>query len=145
MRVQNLIKKKGYIMENNKTDIGTEQDIRLLVNEFYAKVRQSELIGPIFDGIIKDNWPAHLQKMYRFWGTVLLGFQTYEGHPFKPHAQLPVQQKHFDVWVGLWTATVDQYFQGRIADEAKWRGNMMAGVFLSRIQDYQNSNRIPLV
>ena len=132
-------------MEHKKLDISSEEDIKLLVNEFYGKVRKDALIGPIFDGIIQDNWPAHLQKMYRFWGTVLLGYQTYEGHPFKPHAHLPVEQKHFDIWVGLWTSTVDQYFQGIVADEAKWRGDKMATIFLSRIQDYQGTNRIPLV
>lgn len=132
-------------MEENRHDIATAADIRLLVDEFYGKVRLNPLIGPIFIGVIKDNWPAHLQKMYQFWGTVLLGHQSYIGHPFRPHAQLPVEQGHFDAWLGLWNETVDKYFEGPKAGEAKWRGDMMAKVFLSRIADYRNSNRIPIV
>ena len=47
-------------------------DVKLLVNTFYGKVRQDDLLGKIFDGVIQDNWDFHLNKMYGFWQTVLL-------------------------------------------------------------------------
>ena len=59
-----------------KHDIGTLDDIKLLVDTFYGKIRENELLGPIFNGILKDRWPAHLEKMYRFWQTVLLEQHT---------------------------------------------------------------------
>ena len=59
-----------------KKDIETLEDIQLMVNRFYEVVRKDELIGPIFDNIIQDRWPMHLEKMYRFWQTILLDERT---------------------------------------------------------------------
>lgn len=125
-------------------DIQTLNDIMLLVNGFYGKIRKDELLGPIFNGIIQDRWPQHLEKMYRFWQTVLLGEHTYYGSPFPPHAKLPVERKHFDTWLGLWHETVNESFEGPKADEAKWRGDKMAVMFLSKINYYKGNSAIPL-
>lgn len=130
---------------SDKKDITTMEDIRLLVDTFYGKIRVDQLLGPIFNGVIKDRWPEHLEKMYRFWQTVLLGEHTYYGSPFPPHAQLPVQQKHFDTWLKLWGETIDRQFSGVKADEAKWRGDKMAVMFLSKIEYYRHSSGSPLL
>lgn len=127
-----------------KKDINTIEDIRLLVDTFYGKVRANELLGPIFDGVIQDRWPEHLEKMYRFWQTVLLGPHTYFGAPFPPHARLPVNQEHFDTWLRLWHGTLDDFFVGVTAEEAKWRGDKMAAMFLSKIEYYRDSAATPL-
>ena len=128
-----------------KRDIGTLDDIKLLVDTFYGKIRENELLGPIFNGILKDRWPAHLEKMYRFWQTVLLEQHTYTGSPFMPHAKLPVEKLHFDTWLKIWYATVDDFFKGSKADEAKWRGEKMAEMFLYKIIYYQNNSSTPIL
>ncbi len=130
---------------SDKKDIATMDDIRLLVDTFYGKIRVDMLLGGIFNGVIKDRWPVHLEKMYRFWQTVLLEEHTYFGSPFPPHAQLPVEQKHFDAWLKLWYETIDEQFAGTKADEAKWRGDKMAVMFLSKIEYYRNSGTKPLM
>lgn len=129
---------------SERKDIQTIDDIKLLVNTFYDKIKVDLLLGPIFNGVIKDNWPVHLEKMYRFWQTVLMGKHTYYGSPFPPHAQLPVNQKHFDAWLGHWHSTIDQFFEGTKAEEAKWRGDKMAVMFLSKISYYQQKGGVPL-
>lgn len=68
-------------------DILSLEDVKLLVNTFYGKVREDETLAQIFNERIKDRWPEHLEKMYRFWQTVLLEEQTYFGAPFPPHAK----------------------------------------------------------
>ncbi|HRP90212.1 MAG TPA: group III truncated hemoglobin [Edaphocola sp.] len=113
-------------------DIHTIEDIKLLVNTFYDKVQMDDLIGEIFMGMIKD-WPTHLEKMYRFWSTILLDAQTYRGQPFVPHSRMPVDKEHFDRWVGYWHETVDQFFTGNVAEEAKFRGALMSKIFLQKI------------
>jgi len=130
---------------SNRKDIATMEDIQLLVDTFYGKIRIDPLLGGIFNGVIKDRWPEHLEKMHRFWQTVLLGEHTYFGSPFPPHAQLPVQQKHFNAWLKLWHETVDEHFTGEKADEAKWRGDKMAAMFLSKIEYYRNNSATPLL
>lgn len=107
----------------------TLEQIKLLVDTFYGKVRDNGLLAPIFNERIEDRWPEHLAKMYTFWQTVLLGDQTYFGAPFVPHANLPVNKEHFDQWMELFIETVDELFEGAVADEAKWRAGKMAEMF----------------
>jgi hemoglobin len=130
---------------SNTKDITTLEDIQLLVNTFYGRIQENELLGPIFNGRIQDRWPQHLEKMYSFWQTVLLGEHTYYGSPFMPHSQLPVDQKHFDTWLGIWYATIDSLFSGAKATEAKGRGDKMAAMFLSKINYYRENGAIPLL
>ncbi len=126
-------------------DILTKEDIKLLVDTFYQKIRENEILSPIFNRIIQDRWPQHLEKMYRFWQTVLLQEHTYFGSPFPPHAKLSVNQQHFDAWLGLWYTTIDNHFKGEKATEAKLRGDKMAVLFLSKIAYYKSNSSIPLI
>jgi hemoglobin len=127
-------------------DINTRLDVEQLVNEFYNLVREDDLIGPIFNGIIGNAWPLHLSKMYSFWETVLLGNHTYNGAPFLPHAKLPLTQLHFDRWLLLFRQTADHHFEGPKALEAKERADKMALMFLSKLNYIkQNSQLRPLV
>jgi hemoglobin len=90
-------------------DIQTLDDVKLLVNKFYEKVRGDETFADIFNERIGNKWPEHLEKMYRFWQTVLLEEYTYFGAPFPPHANLPVAHFHFEKWLKLFHATVDDF------------------------------------
>ena len=127
-------------------DISTLDDIKVIVDDFYGKIRQDELLKDIFNNIIQNRWPEHLEKMYRFWQTVLLDDErTYFGAPFLPHANLPVGKQHFDRWISLFNTTVDHYYQGQKAERAKWQGERMAEMFLQKINYYQNSSAITLL
>ncbi|MBY5956998.1 group III truncated hemoglobin [Membranicola marinus] len=125
--------------------IETLEDIKLLVDEFYGRIRQDELLADIFNGVIEDQWPAHLEKMYTFWQTVLLKEHTYYGSPFTPHATLPVEKQHFERWLKLFHETLDAHFHGEKADEAKWRAERMAEMFLYKIKYYQENHSKPLL
>lgn len=116
-----------------KRDIAHLEDVKLLVDTFYGKVQEDELIGKIFNDRIQNRWPEHLEKMYRFWQTVLLDEHSYFGAPFPPHANLPVEHLHFERWLRLFQQTVVELFAGERADEAKWRGNRMAEMFELKI------------
>lgn len=126
-------------------DITSIEDIQIMVNSFYEKVRQDDLLGDIFNSIIQDNWAAHLEKMYRFWQTVLLSEHTYYGSPFVPHAKLPVEKKHFERWKSLFFETVDEHFNGEKAEEAKWRAEKMAAMFLMKIEYFKNNQVKPII
>lgn len=119
-------------------DISNIEDIKLLVNTFYEKVQNDDLIGPIFNEKMTGRWPEHLEKMYRFWQTLLLEEHTYSGSPFPPHKQLPVNQSHFDRWMEIFTGTVDSLFVGKLAEEAKIRAGNMAYMFNYKIEYFRN-------
>jgi hemoglobin len=125
-------------------EILTFDDIKLLVDTFYQRIQTDELLGPIFNERIQDRWPIHLEKMYCFWQTILLEEYTYNGRPFPPHAQLPVDHQHFVQWLSLFTQTVDELFTGEKASEAKWRANKMAEMFEHKIA-YLKKNPLNIV
>lgn len=116
-------------------------DIKLLVDSFYGKVREDALLAPIFNEKIGRRWSEHLPKMYRFWQTVLLGEHTYQGSPFPPHAQLPIDASHFERWLELFQGTIDELFTGEKAEEAKWRASKMAEMFQYKIEHIRNNQK----
>jgi hemoglobin len=124
---------------DNKHDITSLDDIKLLVDTFYTKVAEDTLLGPVFNERLGDSWLPHLEKMYTFWQTLLLQEHTYNGASFPPHARLPIDEKHFNEWLNLFTATVDSLFAGEKADEAKWRAGKMAEMFQYKIAYFKNN------
>lgn len=120
-------------------------DIKKLVNTFYEKVQKDDLLKDIFNNVIQNRWPQHLDKMYNFWQTILLNEHSYNGSPFLPHAELPVNNSHFDRWRELFFETIDENFTGPTANEAKWRADKMAEMFLTKIEHYKDNPSRPLI
>jgi hemoglobin len=121
-----------------KEDIVNVDDIKILVNAFYEKIKKDDLIGPIFIHHVNNDWPEHLDKMYRFWQTVLLGEATYFGSPFPPHTKMNIDHRHFNRWLELFIPTVDYLFEGTKAVEIKWRAGKMAELFESKLKHYND-------
>jgi hemoglobin len=112
-----------------KKEIKTEEDIKLLVDTFYDKVNKDPLLSPVFNEEAGVDWPEHLPKMYKFWGTQLIGTANYFGRPFPPHAVLNISAEHFQQWLKLFIATVDELFTGMSAEMAKQKARNIANVF----------------
>lgn len=111
-------------VENN--DIAQRDDVRLLVDKFYDKVKSDKLLGPVFSHV---DWPHHLPTMYDFWSSMLLGDQSYKGNPLQKHLPLAIGRDHFNRWLELFKETVDENFKGEKAEEVKLRANSIAGIF----------------
>lgn len=116
-----------------KKEIRTPEDIRLLVDSFYSKVNSDELLGPVFNEEAGVDWNEHLPRMYRFWGTQLIGTADYNGRPFPPHAVLKINASHFQRWLQLFTETVDEHFTGLSAQMAKQKAVNIAAVFRHKL------------
>ncbi len=129
----------------DKKEILTIDEIKILVDDFYGKVRKDELLKDIFEEVIQDTWPQHLDKMYRFWQTILLGERTYYGSPFMHHINLPVEEKHFNRWLSLFYETLDENFEGEKAEQAKMQSMRMAQMFQYKIQYYRENSTKPIV
>lgn len=113
-------------MTTVKKDIEQREDIEILVDSFYSKVKSDPLLAPVFSHL---DWPRHLPIMYDFWSSMLLGDQSYRGNPLKMHLPLAIDQSHFSQWVFLFKETVDENFDGDKAEEVKMRAQSIAGVF----------------
>jgi hemoglobin len=109
-------------------DIESEADVAELVQAFYGKVRQDALLASVFDPVIRDNWEHHLSHMTDFWSTLLRYTHKFKDDPLAKHLPLPINKEHFDRWLQLFQETVDELFQGQIAENAKSRANSIARV-----------------
>ena len=83
-----------------------EKQLAVLVDRFYAKVRQDEVLGPVFNGAIAD-WPEHLEKLSAFWSSVMLTTGRYKGQPMIAHMKhkSTIEPAMFDRWLDLWRET----------------------------------------
>ena len=124
----------NYIYKMYKTDISNRDDVFKLVDAFYKKVRQDDLLGPFFNNTIKD-WDVHLDHLTTFWESSLFLKTRYNGNPLEAHVRVDantnnsITELHFGIWLNLWFQTIDELFEGDYAENAKRRARKM-GTFL---------------
>ncbi len=120
-----------------KKDIESREDVVLLVDSFYDKIKTNEILAHIFNDVAKINWDEHLPKMYSFWASLLLGEHSFSGNPMMKHVELskltPMKETEFSEWLLLFYQTVDDLFAGSRADEAKTRAANIARLMLHKI------------
>jgi hemoglobin len=105
-----------------------ETAIATCVREFYAKARQDSLLGPIFNAQVVD-WDVHLRVIANFWSKVLLKTDRYSGHPYVHHVNLPIEPRHIDHWLELFTETVHATLPATFAEIALAKARMMGESF----------------
>ena len=113
-------------MSANIKDISSRDDIVSLLNEFYSKAQEDEIIGEKFFHL---NIAKHTEIIADFWDGILFGSNNYSGDPFGKHLDLNLAAKDFERWILLFNQTVDTNYSGPIADEAKHRAGTIAQVF----------------
>ena len=95
----------------------TEDRLRALVDRFYARVREDEALGPVFNDAIED-WPGHLEKLAGFWSSVMLTTGRYKGSPMAAHLKhrARITPALFDRWLALWNATCAEVMEPAAAE-----------------------------
>ncbi len=118
----------------------TEDSIAELVDNFYSKIREDRLLGPIFARAIGSDWGPHLDKMKAFWSSVLLASRGYKGNPMIAHLQLPrLTQDHFKRWLQLWGETVAALCSDELAPLFNRKAQMIGERLLHAISTYHQS------
>ncbi len=119
-------------------DISNREDCERLVRAFYGRALTDPVIGFIFVDVAHLDLDEHVPKIASFWETILLGAQSYAGGAFRPHAVINAQVRlragHFERWLWLWRATVDELFAGERAELAKSHAERVARAFHARLQ-----------
>ncbi len=109
-----------------KARTGIDEDmIQRLVHAFYGRVRADSMLGPIFAARISD-WEPHLERMCAFWSSVTLMTGRYHGQPMQAHAPLPIDAAHFDRWLAMFAATVDNVCPASAAEHFIGKARMIA-------------------
>jgi len=121
-----------------KSNLQTRDDIEKLVRTFYAQVRQDDILGPFFNQTItsEQEWEKHYLLLIAFWELNLMDKKGFNGNPAKAHHGVDktfmhsITTAHFDRWVALWSNTIDELFEGELAEKAKMRAiNMAKGMY----------------
>jgi hemoglobin len=114
-------------------DLTPGADIKQMVDTFYDRVNNDQLLSAVFNDFAHVDWKHHLPKMYDFWDTILFSKGSYKGSPFEKHIGLPVQKEHFDHWLSLFEENIRTQFAGPNAEEAIQRSKIIGFTFWSKI------------
>ncbi|MGX7894508.1 group III truncated hemoglobin [Tsuneonella sp. HG222] len=115
--------------------VGVDADfVDNLVEDFYEKIREDDLLGPIFAERIVD-WPPHLARMKAFWRSVLHNSGEFSGNPMLKHLAIPgLELHHFARWLELFYETLRQAEGGCEATQfVGGRARMIADSLLTAI------------
>jgi len=125
-------------------DIQNREDVSILVNVFYTKIRANDELGPIFNKAIKD-WDAHLIHLTDFWESQLFRKNVYSGNPLQKHVEVDMANNNtitndlFGLWLQFWIGTLDELYKGEIADLAKSRARNIASFLFMEIFKARNN------
>ena len=126
--------------------IANRDDIRLLVESFYEKVKQDDLIGEIFNNVLYFKWDTHIPIMIDFWESALLEGTKYKGNTMRKHIELDQKHSlkplHFERWKKLFFETLDEHFAGPKVDEAKNKVELMGALMQHKIAQSRKPNFI---
>ncbi|NLR78225.1 group III truncated hemoglobin [Chitinophaga eiseniae] len=120
-----------------KPDLTNKADIRIVVDEFYGKIKSDPVVGIFFTKVVAINWEAHLPTMCAFWENVLFYTGEYEGNPLDTHRKIHLQYhtrpEHFNRWLELFDETIDRHYAGPNADKMKYRAKAIATVMQQKM------------
>ncbi|MFT4660102.1 MAG: hemoglobin [Patiriisocius sp.] len=120
-------------------DIRNKDDIRLIIDQFYHKVLQDNMLKDIFLIIAKIDLESHMPLIYDFWESIVLENHSYKGSPIQAHLDLNkkfnLSKKHFDKWLLLFNETIDDNYFGENALKMKNSAFSIAVVMQSKISN----------
>lgn len=118
----------------NKRDIKNRDDLKKLVDTFYEKVMQDDILKQFFQHV---DWEKHLPIMYDFWDNTIFHTGVYNGNPLNTHRKLsqrfPLKGEHFKRWELLFFSTVDELFSGINAELIKQRAASISTVMQYKV------------
>src|SRR6478672_2714376 len=124
-------------------DITTQDDLYVLVDEFYKKLLADERINYIFTDVVKVKILEHLPILVTFWSQAILGTGGYYKNLTQIHLDINAKEhltpELFQIWLGHFYATVDEHFKGDNAEKIKTQALSIATVMQIKIAQ-QNQN-----
>lgn len=130
----------------------TENEVRIMVETFYGRVRADADLGPVFEPRVGDDWQAHMDRMVDFWSSVLLATGRFRGNPLATHRAIAeLRSHHFDRWLELFEEVLREVLPEHKAVDVLGRARRMRMV-LDRPSENEvatpdaspdSSNRLP--
>lgn len=121
--------------------LGGRPGLERLVESFYTRAQQDEVLGPVFARHVHD-WPSHFQTVADFWSNHTGGPPRYRGGMGK-HLRLGLRSEHFSRWLTLWEANAREQVGAELAGELAAIGRHVA-TNLQAMQAQMSALRIGL-
>jgi len=118
-------------------DIQNQDDLYLLVDDFYKRLLSDPAISYIFTEVVKIKLEEHLPILVTFWSQAILGTGGYTKNLTQIH--LDVNQKEylspqlFQIWLSHFEASVDGNFKGINAEKIKTNALSIATIMQIKI------------
>ncbi|MFC6875857.1 group III truncated hemoglobin [Flavobacterium myungsuense] len=124
-------------------DIENQDDLYLLVDEFYKKLLSDTSISYIFTDVVKIKIEEHLPILVTFWSQAILGTGGYTNNLTQIHLDIDkkehLSKELFDIWLNHFYTTVDENFIGEKAEKIKTQALSIATIMQIKIMQ-QNQN-----
>jgi hemoglobin len=125
-------------------ELCTDDEVSQLVHAFYAKVRQDEVLGPIFNSQVHD-WDHHLVTLVNFWSSILRGTGSYSGTPMQKHAAMAhLDESLFKRWLALFDETTKEQANQAMGQRAITSAHRIAQSLWYGYQMARRPNSIPV-
>ncbi len=124
-------------------ELCTEEEVSTLVHAFYARVRQDEVLGPIFHEHVAD-WDEHLERLVDFWSSILRRTGRFSGAPMPRHAALPgLSADLFQRWLALFREVAGTQPNRAMGEQAVAMAQRIAQSLWMGYQISRDPNAIP--
>lgn len=121
----------------------SEDQIAAVVTEFYAVVRTHPGLGPVFAKHVRD-WPAHEDKIIRFWRNAILFDRGYHGNPMIVHmAAGDVRAPMFEVWLGLFESVLRRELPEDLAQSWSALAHRIGRGLRMGVEDARRASNLP--
>jgi len=128
--------------KNPMNDIKTQEDLSLLVADFYKKLLSDNRISYIFTDIVKIKLEEHLPILVTFWSQVILGTGGYSNNLTQIHLDVDLKEhlspELFRIWLEHFDTAVDENFMGENSEKIKTQAFSLATILKIKIAQ-QNS------
>jgi hemoglobin len=114
------------------------------VHAFYAKVRNDELIEPVFERIVsEEQWPAHFERMTDFLVAVAFNGPAFHGDPLTKHARIrDISPAHFAKWLEVFKEVALQYWDTEVVTNLVHRATQIASSLSNGVNRLRNEGLV---
>lgn len=114
----------------NKKDIENREDVEEILKAFYNTIFKDELIGYFFTTVVPLNLETHIPVITDFWESVIFSTHGYRKNVMEVHQHInqlsSIKKEHLERWVHVFSATINELFEGEKATLMKQRAKSIA-------------------
>lgn len=126
-----------------KSDIGSRQDIKIIMTKFYDKLLVDAKMLPFFEDIVaKNHLEHHLEIITNFWNDILFDTLTYTNNVMQKHLDksmfIQFKKEHFSIWISYFIETITSLFEGENSEKMKARAQSIAIVMQLKMNIYSD-------